>query len=462
MALKTILFIGLFAFCTVGALVHPILGVLGYVGHYSVGPEKQWWHGPLKGFGIRYSMTLALMTAIGMALQWRKLRFGRRLFERQEVFILVFLAVVWLSVLLGPETVGRYTKPGIDHPSVKLTKLVIFAMMLTHVVTDVRRLDMFLWVVTIGALVLGLQAYDTPRRAFVSGRLDTVGGPDFAEANVLAAYLAAVLPLIGVQFLRSGWIGKAVAALAGVFATNAIILTRSRGAVVGLAAGALAALLMAPKRFRAPVFIGIIAFSAGAFYLTDTGFRERASTVKAEAEDRDKSAQGRLDTWRASIRLLGEHPFGVGPGNFHQSIGKYDARYTGRDAHNTFVRAYSELGVHGFGVFGILIFMAFRGLHRAIKKLGHLADKDAKALQYFCYGSLVGLVIILACGLTITLLYVEMLWWFLALPVCMARSLENLELSKNGRIGEKAGSRHRTITESAGSSVPAAGEGALP
>ena len=80
MAIKTLLFLGLFVLCSVGALFVPLLGVLGYVAHYCIGPERQWWSASIKPWGIRYSYTLAMCTAIGIALNWRSLRYGKRFF----------------------------------------------------------------------------------------------------------------------------------------------------------------------------------------------------------------------------------------------------------------------------------------------------------------------------------------------------------------------------------------------
>src|SRR4030042_1532459 len=102
MALKTILFLAAFIACSAGALFIPLLGILGYVGHYNLGPERQWWGAPLNHLGLRYSYTLALMAVIGAAIHWRSLRYGKSLLVGQEWLVLAFLGIVWLSVLIGP------------------------------------------------------------------------------------------------------------------------------------------------------------------------------------------------------------------------------------------------------------------------------------------------------------------------------------------------------------------------
>jgi len=425
--LKTILWGGFFVVTAAGALWNPLLGIIGYVGHYCVGPDQQWWNAPLRPLGLRYSFTLALTTAAGMVLHWPKLRFGRELLTRQEKLVLLFLGLVWLSVLIGPETTGRYTKPGIDHPSVKFTKVVIFALMLTHVVTTRKDLDRVLWVLVVGALILGLQAWSTPRRAFLRGRLEGVGGPDFTDANAFAVYMAAMLPLIGVQFLRSRWLGKALTFVAAAYAANAVVLARSRGAFVALAGGVVTAAVVAPQRHRKKIALGLILAIAGGFYLADPQFIERMSTITTEETEMGQSSANRIEIWRAGLRMFKDHPLGVGAGNFYQTIGQYAPQHAGRDAHNTFIRCMCELGIQGIAAFALLIGWAVPSLLRMRRVPRGVAAPERHRRELVSYAFLVSLVIVLAGCLTLSLVYVEFLWWFLLLPVCLGRSIANYD-----------------------------------
>jgi len=425
MPVKTVLFIVVFTACSLGALFTPMIGVLGYVGHYCLG-ERHWWLAPIREWGLRYSFTLALMTAIGIAMHFRKLRYGGSLFVRQEQLILLFLGLIWVSTLLTAPTEGRYTT--VDHPSVKMTKVFIFLLMMTHVATTTRDLNRLLWVLVVGAFVLGVEAYATPRSEFASGRLETVGGPDFREANFLGAFLGAMLPIIGIQFLRSGWPGKIACLVSGVFATNAIILTRSRGALVGIAGGALAAVLFAPKKHRGKILIGLAIALAGGLYLTDPGFLHRASTITTEEEEMDSSAESRIEIWSGSIGMLRDHPLGVGVGNFYQEIGPYtNNKYPKADAHSTFVRCYGELGIPGIIVFCLVIGYGGFTLKRVVGEARDLPVAQRDSITFLAYGLGVSLATVLTCGLVISLLYTEALWWLLALPACLERAVANMK-----------------------------------
>jgi putative inorganic carbon (HCO3(-)) transporter len=439
MPLKGIVFVGLFLVCSVGALVMPYLGVYGYIADYCIGPATQWWESPFSGLGIRYSYTLALATALGILFHRDRLRFGESFLQRQEALILVFLGIIWLSTFMGVETIGHYTIA--DHPSVKFTKIVVFALMMTHVITDIRKLDGLLWVFVIATLILGLQAWDTPQRAFMKGRLEGIGGADLAESNFLAAFMAAILPLIGVQLLRSKWLfGKAVCAVSAAFTANTIVLCRSRGAVVGIVAGVLTACLFAPKKHRKKIAVGLLFGIMGGIYLSDPRFLERATTITHSEEERDESATSRLRVWQAGAEMISNYPLGIGIGNWYQIIGHYLPEDESLDSHNTFIKCTAELGVQGILVYVLFIFTAFLKLRRVRKFAASLPPPVGDDLVQMSFGLIVSLSIILTCGLTITMIYTEIVWILLMLPVCLRRALDNAmsdhELALTGDGGE--------------------------
>jgi hypothetical protein len=416
MTLKGLLFISLFFFCTLGALALPHLGVYGYIADYCINPADQWWGRPFAQMGFRFSFTLALATMVGMVWQWKKLQFGDSILYPQEVTLLLILGLIWILTIIGPDTVGRYTTT--DHPSVKLTKIFIFTFMMTHLLTDLKKLNGLFWVLTTAAFLLGLKAYSIPYSRFMRGRLEGIGGADFAEANFFAAFMAAMLPIIAVQVLKSGWIGKLYALAAAAFTANAVILCRSR-------AGAFVAVLWAPKRHRKKIVALLFVGMLGGIYLTDSAFIERIMTITTEQEEMDSSTASRLELWKAGARMVANNPMGIGPGNWYQTIERYIPEYEGKDSHSTYVKCAAELGVVGIALFLLLMLQAYLNLKKVHDEASKLPAEEADEFRQYYFAVIVSLVVLLVCALAITMIYTEIVWILLMLPVSLRRAFDN-------------------------------------
>ncbi len=432
MSIKGLLFIGIFGFCAVGALFLPHLGIYGYLADYAINPGNQWWGAPFYRLGLRGSFTLAVCTLAGIALHHRKLKYGEKILYGQEWCLLLFLSIVWALTFLAPETVGRYTTT--DHPSIKLSKIFIFCLMMTHVITDIKKISGLFWVLASASLVLGVNAWDTPYRRFVSGRLEGIGGADFDEANFFAAFMAAMLPIIAIQFMRSkNWIGKIYALICGAFTANAVILCRSRGAFLGMAVGGLASLWFAPKGLRIKIMVLLLIGALGVVYLTDEFFIDRILTITADQENMDKSAADRIELWKTGIKIFTRNPLGIGPGNWYQTIGKYAPEYEGKDSHSTFVKCAVELGLFGISTFLLLLVQGYLNLKRIVKGIADLPPDAAHDFRQCFFAIVIASVVLLTCALTITMIYVEIVWVILLLPICLRRAYANA-IAENGRI----------------------------
>lgn len=425
MPLRGVAFLGFYFFCLCGAFVAPHLGIYGYITTYCIGPENEWWSVPFRHWGIRFSYFMAIATAIGFILNKAKLNWGRTLFLKQEILFCIFVILMWFSRLISEPTTGYYTT--IDHPAVKLSKIGIFLFLMTHIITDVKKINQLFWILTLSSFFLGVEAWETPWRAFQAGRLEGIGGADFAEANFFGAFMGSMLPIIGVQFLRSGWKGKALTLLAGAFTANAVILCRSRGAFLGILVGLFTAVKQAPKKHRKKIYLIMLVGIIGGIRLADPQFIHRISTIlrPIEGQKVDKSAASRPIVWKAGYHMLLDAPWGVGAGNWYQTIGRYVPGYEGRDAHSTFVKAFAELGIQGGIVFLLLIASAYHNLFRVQKVIKDFKGQAVEDMVQFSFGITVALTIFLASSITITTIYTEALWIIMMLPVCLLRAVQN-------------------------------------
>jgi O-antigen ligase len=135
--------------------------------------------------------------------------------------------------------------------------------------------------------------------------------------------------------------------------------TASRGGAIGLGASLLFYWLAMSRR-KALGAIAMAAIACGALVLAPTHFVERIQTISHYRED--NSAQGRLQAWKASIRMAVDHPLGVGAGNFSSAYGRY---YMPRDNANALTwGAHRWISAHSiyfkvlgeYGVIGLLLF----------------------------------------------------------------------------------------------------------
>ncbi|UCG33054.1 MAG: O-antigen ligase family protein [Phycisphaerales bacterium] len=425
MPIKTIAFLIGLVICTTASLFNPLYGIVGYVFHYTVWPEMQWWGSIFNPWGVRYSLIFATVTLIGIIVNMHRLRWGRHFISRQEALIGLFLVVALLTDQMARSDTVLNPDPDPNGLMLKLVKITAFVFMLSHVITDVGKFRALLWVFVLTALYLGVQAYNAPISRFTQARLNHMGGPDFWESSFFGAHLVAMLPFLGIFFLCGTIRMKVFALLTTGFVINAIILTRTRAAFIGVLAGLLAALFVRFKRRKLRLILCLVPAIAVSLWLTDAGFRRRMQTILNPPEQRDTSATNRLEIWDAAYRMVQDRPFGVGAGNFAYAIKFWHPSGVMRDAHNTFIRCAGELGVHSAALLLIIVLNGWVTILQAWRRCR--GTRDEREIQHYCYAIAVCQCAYFATGMFMTTLYVEEFWWFLVMPVCILRCAENAQ-----------------------------------
>ncbi len=421
MPFRSIGFLLYFFGSSLGTLVYPIVGVVCYIILYHVFPQTTWWGMRLNFLGLRYSFIIGVCLIIGMFLNANKLRFGKSALHPVELSLIFVLITMILSGYMGL---------GWTHHSWvlldKMAKVFLFTFMLSHVATDRRNLWIVVLTLVMMAWYLGHEAHIAPRGSFAKGRLNGIGGPDFRESSSLAIHLVALLPFIAVAFLqRPLWI-KICAFLAGGYAVNAILLCRARSAFLAAMVAGVMAVWYGPRRYRRWIIFVLILGTIGGITLSDDWFWKRMVTIFTSAEERDESAQSRLIIWSASWEMIQEHPFGVGIGRFQDHIQRYnpDLILTRRDAHNSFILCLAETGWLGLAAFLASLLVSWLTLiHVQRTAMRRLSEPDFYLMLVFA--TRLALITYLVSGVFVSRYYAEGFWWFVILPVCLARCVEN-------------------------------------
>lgn len=429
MPLKSIFFLILFFILSTGSLFNPILGIIGYISHYHIHPERQWWGASLNNLGIRYSFTIAILIIIGTLIHINKQKI-KKIFYSQEILLIIFVIIIWLSKFLGLAPSPDYDPS--EYPPFKVAKIAIFTLFLTHVVTDLKKYEAIIWTFVLLNLYLGYSCYTAPSSAFISGRLSIgIGGPDFAESSFLAGHFVAILPFMVIFVFTGNWKKKIIAVIAAAFVTNGIILTQTRAALLAAFVGIIFTVIWSVPNYRSKIFILLLIGVLGGLSLTNTDFWQRMQTIKANEDGGyEDSAESRLEMWQTALKMMKARPLGFGSGNFQKYMGDYnDEGHQNRDTHNTYLRCGAELGFHGLMVFLMMIVNAFLILRRIKKKA--IIIKDAKYFFICAYALQLTLITYMTCGIFMSQTYHEETYWFLLLPVCLERALENSTQAAN-------------------------------
>jgi putative inorganic carbon (hco3(-)) transporter len=215
---------------------------------------------------------------------------------------------------------------------------------------------------------------------------------DFAQALVMA------LPLLwGAWKQGQRWRNLLVVVLPGSALAYGILLTQSRGAVVGLAA----MLFIGVRRMLGTVKTGLLLGTMLAAVVVTNMAGGRAFSSQ------ERSAEERIEAWIVGLQLLKEHPLiGAGYGRFTD--------FNHLTAHNSYVLCFAEIGLVGYFIWLGLIVLSFKGLNAALKHL----PQDAPERHYagLLRSALVGFM---ACAWFLSRTYQPVLYFMLGLCAAM-------------------------------------------
>jgi putative inorganic carbon (hco3(-)) transporter len=215
------------------------------------------------------------------------------------------------------------------------------------------------WVLTAASAVAGLLAIQN----FIGGD-EYLATLPYSDANETAYFLATTMPLAfwllagrasfrPIVFIMIGTIGAAV------------LLSFSRGALVGLAVGAIWHAFT--HRRHVPILVvGVLVGLVVAVGFARSDPRQVETGFELKSQAASENVESRLENWEAAGRLAATHPIGVGPGNFQayyfEATGRPPSTTGSLVVHNTYLEIAAELGVVAMGLFVAYLVMTFRRL----------------------------------------------------------------------------------------------------
>ncbi len=399
---------------------HPIWALYFYLGTTYVFPPGRWW-GYMFG-DFRWALVSAVVTVLAVAFHRGKLNNKPLWLANVPALAILFYAAVML--LQSP-----WALSAVDHgnATVQWIKYLIAFWFVYRVVDTPERVRDLMFAHVLGCALLGIYALTTGR---VGDRLDGVGGPGLDDSNTLGMYFAtAGIVGLGLLLAESGW-RRWVTLASLALVMNGLVLTNTRGALLGLIAGGLFIAVFRSKVHRRFFWV-LAAFGCIGFYsILDKAFIERMLTIShaaahADNEEADSSARSRMVIIEAQWKMFLDHPLGTGrKGTAALSPRYMEERWltvdaTGaaqRSSHNTFMTALVEQGLVG----ALLYLWVNAWILVAAMRLNRLerAHRDARVTTW---GAAIGgaLVVIFVSGNTADFLMAEVFFWLCAALVSL-------------------------------------------
>jgi O-antigen ligase len=281
-------------------------------------------------------------------------------------------------------------------------------------VNTVRRLTAFIHALLLAFLYVALYAI------FHKGM-----GPGWQDENYAATAMSMALPFAYFSiFIGKRAIEKLLfAVLAGTFIV-AVVVSFSRGGLLGLGAALIYCWLRSPKGWPTYVIPSALAIT---FVLAATP--AYWTEMQSITDMKEATIQYRFDLWQIAYRMFEDYPLtGVGPGNFVWHAGDYQSaeqfeRYHRSLAgtsvtHSLYFELLAELGLAGFSIFLAILYRNWKDL-RFVGRATHGDPGELERLGYYeraIAGSFVG---VLVSGASVSLLYYSHVWLLTAMAVAL-------------------------------------------
>jgi O-antigen ligase len=293
--------------------------------------------------------------------------------DRSHAIVFLLLGIALLSTVQADEV------PTAVSTTIRYAAFVAMFVIVSQFLGDRVLQRRLAWTLSLACACAGLLAVYN----FLVTHETLVAKPTYGDPNDLAFVLATTLPLTFWLLGDRGYLRPLVLALIAAIGAS-IVLTFSRGALVGLAAAALWHFVT--ERRHAPILLaGVLVAAAGAATLIqsspdrfDVGFEAKQSVA-------EENVRTRLGAWSAATRLAGENPLlGVGPGNFATRFEQLGVTIDPADlnpvVHNAYLDIAAELGFVALFLFLAYLVESFGRLTGAVRR-GYGAPGYASAVR---------------------------------------------------------------------------------
>lgn len=429
MSLTTIIFLALYIIGFILTIYNPLYGLVTYIFEWHNHPPYWWWGKDLPN--IRWSFSIALMTMISVFFNRKKLRKLENLNFKPVIWLVLFVLnayfVSFIAAILPKESMRK---------AEDLLKITIHVILFIYIIRRPKDYHILIWTILLSVGNFG-------RIAFQEGTNRNLGvvAPHATGGNAIAGYVMAVLPFYGIMFLRGKKWEKILSVIIVPFIFNMLILENSRAAIVGLVIVSIFSVIWLRGRTRFRMIMVLIIAGGIFLQLTNEQFWQRQKTIDKYEED--SSSMSRIYLWKGAIRMLRDHPLGVGGEGYEELVFDYvpelrdKLERTGekKSAHNTFFNILSE-----WGPFGLFFYIGFLinclVLLRKIKK----DSRRYNGMEFYHFQALalqLSFIGIIVHGMFHNQQYLELFFWNAAFAISLRNmQIEEIYLRERGDLKE--------------------------
>ena len=392
----------------------PFVGILVYFWVSFMNPHRFSW-------GFAYYLPLA-MGAFAVTFMTIVLNFGEIKWPRAKETYLFLLLWIFITITTF---LAMYPELAMEKWSV-INKILLTTLLSMLIVNTKNRLIIFLFAIVIFIGLVGVKG--AIFGVLTGGKYRFWGPPEsfLEDNNGLGLALVMILPLC--LFLKDLFVKKwqrlGLFGIAGALAIS-IVLTYSRGALVGLAIVTMYYVAFSKYKFRVAAAT-IVVLTIAALILPPEWFG-RMNTMKDVGED--KSANMRFNSWMMSINIAKEFPLGAGLECF--SLENYerfspnpdlgaatqDGEVVGSTAHSIYFQILATQGFGGLALYLIVIFSILFSLLR-LSRLGKKLP-SGEWITITSRGIIGSMLGFMASGAFLSLAFFDLYWALFGAGICL-------------------------------------------
>jgi len=402
-----------------------------------VRPQEMWSSiagPPYSKFIIGFAVVAFIME--GRPFRWRL----------PETLLAVFSVVVLASSLVAFSPADSFA-----NLSVFASWVIVYVLIANTADTEDRFLFFTLTFILYSAKMAehGARAWAVNDFAFSNWGLN--GAPGwFSNSGEFGIQMCMFIPIV-IYFFRSlghnwaPWKRYAFWAMPTA-AVISIVGSSSRGALVGLAAGAL--WMLYRSRYKTRGFIGVVVLAVSVYWMLPQKQLDRLQSMGV-----DDTSLSRTTLWAHGREMIQEHPIlGIGYFNWSPySLLHYGSRLL---PHNIFIQAGAELGYLGLAAFIALIVGTLVLNHRTRSLTKHLPDGE-RFMFHMADGLDAALFAYLTSGFFVTVLFYPFFWINLAMSAALANaaSARVLSVPLDQPVSRRGGRMTRPTTRKRGAAL---------